>query len=180
MYIVAGKLKGRKLKVLKGMRVVEARVRKALYDLLAENMPGSVVLDIFAGSGSLGIEAVSWGAKKVVFVEKTGRNSRLIQDNCKRLDCAAEFSVFQEDVFSFLKHSASEKYYFDYIFFDPPYKENILTKTLKSLAGYDILTPQTFVVSLGSVRESLEIAKGWQRVFVRCYGDRQVMILKMR
>ena len=175
---MAGQLRGRNFKVSKGMRVVEARIRKVLYDVLSSGIEGRVVLDIFAGAGSLGIEALSWGAKEAIFVEKDRNKAKLIKDNLVGLNLISHARVFQEDVFSFISRTAGKEKQFDFIFLDPPYKENILTKTLKYLADYDILTPQTFVVSLGSIREKTDTPQKMQRVFLRCYGDRRVEILR--
>lgn len=142
MRIIAGKYKGKKLKVPKtDLRPTTNVVREALFDIIGDKIIGSAFLDIFAGSGLVGLEALSRGAKTVSFVEKSKVAGITIKENIKTLN--ANGKVYTIDFRKFLKHH-SEKY--DYIFFSPPYFEKYEYDILKYLEISKVLDDKTLII----------------------------------
>jgi len=122
MRIISGDAKGRRLFSPKGinLRPTSDKVREALFNILALRIPGASFLDLYAGSGAVGMEAISRGAKRVVFVEKNKTNLLLLKKNLSLLHGDSEVEVFEGTVFNFLKRNKNR---FDMIFVDPPYAE---------------------------------------------------------
>ncbi len=122
MRVISGLYKGRVLRTVKDLSVRPAtdRVKQTLFDMLANriDLDGARVLDLFAGSGSLGIEALSRGASHVTFVEMDSRASDFIGKNLDMLGCKQETPIVQMDARAFINHSKEK---FDLVFADPPY-----------------------------------------------------------
>ncbi|MDI6758543.1 MAG: 16S rRNA (guanine(966)-N(2))-methyltransferase RsmD [Candidatus Omnitrophota bacterium] len=147
MRITTGKYRGRIIKMPEGIRPTQEKVRKAVFDILG-NIEGVSFLELFAGSGAIGIEALSRGAAEVVFVEKDRRCIRRIEENPMQGEEATlkHFQVLGLDVFKALEQLEKEDKKFDVIFLDPPYYEDMAKKTLQMLAGYDILAPNGLII----------------------------------
>lgn len=123
MRIIAGSARGVRLgPVPNGVRPTSDRVREAIFNTLGQFFDGGKVLDLYAGSGALGIEALSRGCEKVVFVEKNKRVARVIQENLQRVGLAEKGEVLRGDVTEVLGQFVSEQHKFHLIFADPPYK----------------------------------------------------------
>lgn len=138
--ILGGSLKDKKIKVLKqgSYRITMEQVRKSIFDKIGEKVVDSNFLDLFAGSGIVGIEAISYGAGKVVFVENHLRAVKLIRENIKNLEIENKVEVIYKDVFAFLKKTSFEKY--DIIFADPPYEiKRDINDIVKYIEEYDWL-----------------------------------------
>jgi 16S rRNA (guanine966-N2)-methyltransferase len=123
MRVISGKYRGRNLKGPSGMdiRPTSDRLRETLFNIFGLHVRGAVVLDVFGGTGAVGIEALSRGAREVVFIERDKSACRLIQQNLKLCAIAAGFRVLQQDVFTALRSLAREQFHPDIIYFDPPY-----------------------------------------------------------
>jgi 16S rRNA (guanine(966)-N(2))-methyltransferase RsmD len=145
MRIIAGILRGRKLFQPRGvdLRPTTDKVKEALFNILSPHLPGAVFLDLYAGSGSIGIEAISRGARHVVFVEKNKQNVLLIQKNLSQFDLTAKVTTFHGTALDFLK---TNKESFNLIYIDPPYEENDLSERLQTLGGSDTIAQQGVVV----------------------------------
>ncbi len=122
--IVAGKWRSRRLPVAEepGLRPTSARIRETLFNWLASTIEGSTCLDLFAGTGALGFEALSRGAREVVFVEKTARAAAALEECVKVLEATGAL-IHQVDAISYLK---SEPEPFDIVFLDPPFADDLL------------------------------------------------------
>lgn len=175
MQITNGKYKRRKLKSLSATRVIESRVKEVLYGVLGEEIQGTGVLDLFGGIGSMGIEALSWGAKEVSFVDKRLNSVKTIRENVQSLGELKSVEIYKKDVFEAIKKFYLDGKKFDFIFLDPPYNKGLVIKSLKTIGGYDILKNSGYLIALYSFRESIEKA-GFFCVFDRQYGDRKVSI----
>lgn len=147
--IIAGIYKGRYIASPKDIRPTRQDVREAIFNVLAEKMAAARILDLFAGSGAFGIEALSRGADDVVFVDNDRRSTQAIEKNITAIACdnPARTKVFTLDAERAIKllHKKNER--FDIIFLDPPYYRNLIKKCLKTLCLYDILTPLGLVIA---------------------------------
>ncbi|MGD2279305.1 MAG: 16S rRNA (guanine(966)-N(2))-methyltransferase RsmD [Candidatus Omnitrophota bacterium] len=141
MRIIAGEFKGRKIKSPRSetVRPTKDRIRESVFNIIAQHVPGSCVLDLFAGSGAYGLEAISRGAKKAVFVEKGKEANRAIKENIELLDAAERSELLNQDVFDSLEALNKDKERFGLIFADPPYGKGMAKKTLIMINQYDIL-----------------------------------------
>ena len=145
MRIIAGTARGRNIKSPKGMntRPTSDRVREALFNILSPQVLNSHFLDVFSGTGAVGIEALSRGAEKAVFIEKDRHVSKIIHDNLGLCGLKQNAEVLTTEVDKGIKYLGKSKKTFDLIFIDPPYKkgfeiptiENILDQGLIALHG---------------------------------------------
>jgi 16S rRNA (guanine(966)-N(2))-methyltransferase RsmD len=144
MRIISGKFKGRRLQPHGvDLRPTTDKVREALFNILAPDVQGAAFLDLYAGSGSIGIEAFSRGAEHVVFVEQEKQNVLLIRKNIASLALSEKVTLFYGSVLDFLK---TNKATFDLVYVDPPYEDNDLLERLQTLGSSDTISPQGIVV----------------------------------
>jgi 16S rRNA (guanine966-N2)-methyltransferase len=123
MRVIAGSAKGVRLgPVPAGVRPVSDRVREGLFSSLAADVPGAAVLDLFAGTGALGIEALSRGAERAVFVEGNRAATRAIRSNLERAGVADRADIVTGDVARFVMRDDERREVFDLVFADPPYE----------------------------------------------------------
>jgi 16S rRNA (guanine966-N2)-methyltransferase len=149
MRIIAGALKGRRLVTPPGAttRPTADQVRIALMDTLTPRLPGARVLDLFAGAGSVGLEALSRGAAQATFVERDARAIAALRENVGALDVTALARVRRGDVLRELPalYAAGER--FDVVFLDPPYEAGLLEAALEALGGGGLVTAEGVVVA---------------------------------
>ena len=144
MRIIAGTLKGRNLQFKsKNLRPTSDKVREALFNILVGKIHGANFLDLFAGSGALGIEALSRGAQQAVFVEKY---PQLVLANIADLNLKAQTNVIRLDVIKALDMLSKQTKQFDVIFLDPPYDSPALELTLTKLGEIKLLAPEGLVI----------------------------------
>jgi 16S rRNA (guanine(966)-N(2))-methyltransferase RsmD len=145
MRITGGKGRGRRLTVPAGDRVrpTSDKVKQALFNILGERVQGARFLDLFAGAGGIGLEALSRDAGRVVFVDSSRESLSAIRRNIEALDCADRALVIASKAESFLKKPSGP---YDIIFLDPPYKMD-LAPLLAQIAGAGTLKPQGVVVA---------------------------------
>ncbi len=130
MRVITGTARGRKLKTLAGddvVRPTSEKVKEAMFSIVHFELEGATVLDAFAGSGQLGIEALSRGAKKAVFTDENRQAADTVRDNLQTTRFTDRAVVLQTDAFSYLQ-STCEK--FDVLFFDPPYRKGTVERIL--------------------------------------------------
>lgn len=142
MRVVSGQSKGRRLLSPRGLvvRPTAAKVKEALFDILANLVAGARVLDLFAGTGGIGIEALSRGAESVDFVERDARSRKVLEENLKRCGYQSRARIHRLDVFRYLRQVARTARPFDIVFVDPPYHTGILKKLLPLLSQDVIIT----------------------------------------
>ena len=146
MRVVAGRAKGVLLKTPDGMltRPTADRVKEAMFSIIQFDLPGARVLDLFGGTGQLGIEAISRGAKSAVFVDSREDACRLIRENLKRAGMTEEGRVIKADYLAFLKRCSDS---FDIVLLDPPYAEEFLENSLKMITEIDILQSGGIIIA---------------------------------
>ena len=146
MRVIAGKAKGVALKTPDGMltRPTADRVKEALFSVIQFDLPGAVVLDLFGGTGQLGIEALSRGAKRSVFVDQQAKACDLIRENLRKTKLDGDGMVVRSDYMDYLKRCRET---FDIIILDPPYAEVFLENALKCITEIDILRSGGIIVT---------------------------------
>jgi RNA methyltransferase, RsmD family len=141
MRVIAGKYKHRILKGPKheGLRPTADRIKEALFNIIGAKINDADFLDLFAGSGAIGIEALSRDAKSVVFADNNPSSIKLLKDNIRFLDSSDQIRVLQFPVARTIAILAKEGLSFDLIFLDPPFQAGLLPKTVDSIIGYQLL-----------------------------------------
>lgn len=154
MRVIAGKAKGVALKTPEGMltRPTTDRVKEALFSIIQFELPGKKVLDLFGGTGQLGIEAVSRGAASAVFVDERQAACDLIRENLRRAHMEKEGSVVRSDYMAYLNHCREQ---FGIILLDPPYAEVFLENALKRITEIDILQSGGIIIAERPVGKEL-------------------------
>ena len=160
------------------IRPTSDMMREAFFNMIPP-IESKVFLDLFAGTGSVGLEALSRGAAKVVFVEKNRDLARFLQETLLRFGFEQQGQVVCADVKSGIIQVARMNLRCDYIFIDPPYEEGFITKTVELVAEAAIAAPDSWVVIQHSRRESVVFAeKDYSFERQRVYGDSVLLFLK--
>lgn len=157
--IIGGSLKGRMLEVfdLEGLRPTTNRVRETVFNWLGQKIEGAYVLDLFAGSGALGLEALSRGAKQVVLVEKDAANARTLESEVQslpKIKDLGQIQVLNQDALKFIpNYKAQGGRPFDIVFLDPPFASDLLEKSVELLAEHELLAEDALVyVEMGKAK----------------------------
>jgi 16S rRNA (guanine(966)-N(2))-methyltransferase RsmD len=176
MRVIAGTARGVPLRAPRdpGTRPVTDRVKETLFAILGERVPGARVLDLYAGSGALGIEALSRGAAHTAFVERGRAALAALRHNLERTRLAAEASVHGGDVMRYLAEAAPEAP-FDLAFLDPPYAERAILAPLERLVP--LLSPDAGVVVKHFWRTEVPLPDGLARWRERRFGETALTFL---
>lgn len=176
MRVITGKARGVQLKTPDGMltRPTADRVKEALFSIINFDIPGARVLDLFGGTGQLGIEAMSRGAERCVFVDARENACKLIKENLKRTKL--EGTVIRSDYLDYLNRCKDQ---FSIIFLDPPYAEEYLENAIKRIAEIDILQTDGIIVAERPVGKELPWEfDGYQRSKDYKYGKTLLTIYR--
>ena len=154
MRIIGGTFKGIKIFEAfdKNTRPLKDLVKESILNILEYskesriNLKNSIVLDLFSGTGSFGLECVSRGAAKVYFIENYNQSLEILNKNIKKLKCEKKTKVFDEDVFNFFKNDRIKNEKLDLIFLDPPYKEENIKTILENIANLKLLKKTGLIV----------------------------------
>lgn len=147
MRIIAGTARSLPLKTVEGMdtRPTTDKIKETLFNMLQADVPGSYFLDLFAGSGQIGLEALSRGGAYSVFIENNRKAAKCIEDNIAFTKFDKQSRLIVSDVISGL-HSLEGKYTFDIIFMDPPYRQGMEEEVLRFLSRSSMLKPDTLLI----------------------------------
>jgi 16S rRNA (guanine(966)-N(2))-methyltransferase RsmD len=180
MRIVKGELKGRNIQACRGVRPASFRLKKAIFDILDDYPRGAVVLDLFAGCGSLGIEALSNGASRAYFVDLGKKSLKAINNNLTQLKILPRATIIAKDASKAIKDFHHLHQRFDLIFIDPPYYKQLLTNTLKTLNECVILSPSGLIVGLAYKDDHYQLRYGkLGLIHNKCYGQSRVLIYRL-
>ena len=148
MKIGSGRFRGRSIHVPKGLktRPTSGRLKKALFDIIAADLPGAVVLDLFAGAGALGMEAISRGASHVVFVERRKSAVAAIENNLEKLGVADQAEVFQGEATKALHHLSQRSEWAHIVLLDPPYDAGVYETVMRRIDEASIVAPEGLVI----------------------------------
>lgn len=154
MRVITGSARGVTLKTPHGQatRPTTERVKEALFSVIQFDIPGARVLDLFAGTGQLGIEALSRGARRAVFVDQRKAAADLVKENLRRTRLGDQAQVIQGEYGAYLSRCREK---FDLIFLDPPYGETFLENALKRISEIDILSDNGIIVAESPVGKAL-------------------------
>ena len=169
MRVITGSARGRRLKELTGMetRPTTDKVKESLFSIIQFDIEGRRVLDLFAGTGQLGIEALSRGAASAVFIDRRADAVRLVKDNLELCGLSDRASVRCGDAMSYLR--SGEK--FDLIFLDPPYASGLLEQALEEIARFDICRRHGIIVAESAADKALPALSGPYSIYREyCYG----------
>ncbi|MDB2590992.1 16S rRNA (guanine(966)-N(2))-methyltransferase RsmD [bacterium] len=186
MRVIGGKFKGLKLIPPNdlGIRPTSDRLKEALFSILDSkkyniNIHNSSVIDICSGTGALGIEALSRGAKEVCFIDKDIKSIRIIQKNTSKLNINHEDKIFinivKDEVTNALQKINS---IYDIVLIDPPYNTNIINETLQDLKNYNLIKTHSYIFAESSNAEIFDF-NGYELLDTKKYGKSKLTILKL-
>ncbi len=157
MRVIAGSARRVSLKTLDGMntRPTQDRIKETLFNMLQYDLADCTFLDLFAGSGGIGIEALSRGAKTAVFVEQNADAVQIVRENLKATRLEDRAVVMHTDALTALKRLEG-KYRFDYIFMDPPYNHELERQMLEYLTGSELIDKQSTIIIEASLETSFD------------------------
>lgn len=182
MRITGGRMRGRRLAALRGLNIrpTADKVREAVFDLVGQDMTEINTLDLFAGTGSVGVEALSRGASWALFIDNSPRSINLIKRNLMLCGCGALGSVVKRDLARPLNwKSLLRGKGFGLVFIDPPYGKNLVPPVLETLSQQQILASPSTVVAESSKTDELPVAVGnLNRIDKRTYGDTTITLYR--
>jgi 16S rRNA (guanine(966)-N(2))-methyltransferase RsmD len=178
MRIIAGEFRGRPLASARdhSIRPTTDRAKQTIFDILSNRLEleGLLVLDLFAGTGSLGLEALSRGARHVVFVEKNKSSLTILEKNIRSVHCEGRSTIHCADVFWFLKHTAQS---FDLIFADPPYKLPAIGELPNAIYASPVSREGSYVILEHSKESPMALSESMYEITTRPFGQTTVLIL---
>ena len=142
MRVISGSARGKRLKAPRGMstRPITDMIKEALFNVIGEHIRGAHVLDLFAGSGSVGIEALSRGAQKAVFVDSSKEAIQVIKENLNSCGFADNYEIYRNDVFRAIEFINKNRAVFNIIFIDPPFtNDKIIIPVLEAVDNTQLL-----------------------------------------
>lgn len=159
--VIAGIAKGRRLKTkkTKNLRPATDYVKEALFDILVTKVVDSFFLDLFAGSGGIGIEALSRGARKVIFVEKDPLHVALVRENLNLTGFLSQSDIYTGDVLGTLPLLKNKGYQFDLVFVDPPFRKGFLAPVLEKLLELKLVLPGGLIITRSAFGEEINTSE---------------------
>jgi 16S rRNA (guanine(966)-N(2))-methyltransferase RsmD len=174
--VTGGESRGRRLKAPRNIRPTQGVVKEAIFNIVGPEIADAHVVDLFAGSGALGIEALSRGAAHVTFVDREPRGLAILRQNLDALGFKERSRVIRAEAARWLEGSPAEIMDADIVFLDPPYGDEVLDRVLKAL---DHGSGQPTVVAEYSRRQSLPALTRLRVERERKYGDTMVAVLRV-
>lgn len=173
MRVLGGNKKGQRLKVSKkGIRPTKGIVREAIFNIIGDRIQKAKILDIFAGSGALGIESLSRGARHCVFIEK---RPKILVENIEKTSLDDLSEIISNDFRKSLMRIKNQC--FDLIFLDPPYHTNYLDKALKMISNYELLCKGGMIIAEHSPQTDVDLPGEFKTINKKRYGDTEVSFI---
>lgn len=185
MRIVSGSLKGRRLKVFGGsqIRPTSERIRESLFNVIATSVTGCAALDLFAGTGAVGIEALSRGAKTVTLVEKDRTLAKNLASLCRQLEIVERATILNLDAMEAVRLLNDQQAKYDMIFLDPPYKSDWIEVLFGKDFFFNLVAPEGIIVveraNSGNHLTGFKHSR-IQTVFSRIYGSSALQMFKLK
>ena len=181
MRVITGKARGKRLKELPGLdtRPTTDRVKEGLFNVIQFDIEGRRVLDLFAGTGQLGIECLSRGASYCDFVDVSRTAAVIVRENLKTAGLESQATVHQRDYNAFLQTVRNQKY--GLIFLDPPYAETWLEQALETIANIDIVSGNGIIVCESALDKELpELSAPYEKGREYRYGKIKITLYHRR
>ncbi len=161
MRVIAGSAKRIQLKTIEGLdtRPTTDRIKETLFNMISQYLADSSFLDLFSGSGAIGIEALSRGASEASFVEQSKKAMECIRENLKITKLAEYATLYETDVLNALSRMEGKKK-FDYVFMDPPYNQLLEKRVLEYLSKSDLLSEDALIIVEASLETDFSYANG--------------------
>ncbi len=181
MKVISGTLKGRKIEGynIDGTRPTMDRVKESLFATIQNNIKGSVVLDLFAGSGQLGIEAISNGADTCYFIDNNKEVIKILNQNISNLNIKSNSRVILSDWKRALNDFTNQNLKFDLIFVDPPYDYNVYEKILEKVSSLNLLNENGLIILEHSNLKFKDTYNNLTLYKDKKYGNKSVNIYKI-
>ena len=179
MKVISGKYKGRVLEGfdIAGTRPTMDRVKESVFAMIQSWLEDAVILDLFAGSGNLGIEALSEGAKQIYLVDKNKKACQVMKRNLDKIGMD-EKVIFYGDYKKALDNYKNQSLQFDIIFLDPPYQTDLVQKSIEIIEKNELLTKNGIIVAESNSLDKIIFSKKLQMIKSKKYGDKWVAILQ--
>ena len=177
MRFISGKYKGRKIEGfdIVGTRPTMDRVKESLFAMINSYLKESTILDLFAGTGSLGLEAISNGAKEAYFVDKNIISTKTIKKTVENTKIEEKINILNIDYKNALEKFKKENIKFDIIFLDPPYNDNLINDCLNKIKEYDLLNENGIIVCEYEKEKLIDIYPIYKE---KKYGSKYIKIYK--
>ena len=158
MRIIGGKLKKRRISSVKGLctRPTSDKLREAIFNIINFRVQDAVVLDLYAGTGAFGLEALSRGAEFAVFIDNNSKALNTIKNNIQTCDLFDTTKIISRDILKNLNNIKPKDLFFNLIFMDPPYNKNIINQTLINLHNSNSLQNNAYIIIEHSLNESIQ------------------------
>lgn len=178
MRIISGKYKGRVIEGfnLNGTRPTMDRVKESLFSIIQEKIDDSICLDLFSGSGNLGLEAISEGAKKVYFVDSNKKAISTIKRNIETFNALDYSQILFMDYKRAIDIVKDDK--FDIIFLDPPYNTNYIEDAIRLIEKYKLLNQEGIIICESDNLDKIIYSNKFREVKFKKYGDKFIVILE--
>ncbi len=178
MRVIAGSVRGFILSAPKhgAAKPTPSRVKKSMFDILGHRVVQARVIDLFAGSGSLGIEALSRGAQKCLFIDNNHHCCSTIIENLKKTGFMQQARVSKSDARQKIYEVADQAFKADLIFLDPPYYSKLISPVLDAIAATNILANRGIVIVEHSAKY-MPVAEGYRQLVQKQYGDSGIILL---
>lgn len=180
MRIIAGIAKGQTIQTLEGIatRPTLDRVKETLFGIIQFDLIERNVLDLFAGSGNLGFEALSRGANHVIFVDNNAKCSDIIKTNAEKLKFAEKCTIMKADYKQALSQLSNRNLRFDMVFLDPPYKSDLATDAISTLIDFNLLNQDAIIAIEHSNDVSIPLLSGMKQKTTRRFHQTTVTLLQ--
>ncbi|MDO4788722.1 MAG: 16S rRNA (guanine(966)-N(2))-methyltransferase RsmD [Johnsonella sp.] len=184
MRVIAGSARRLLLKTVEGkeVRPTTDRIKETLFNILQDKIEGCIFLDLFAGSGAIGIEALSRGAKKAFFVDKDRRALSCIEENLRHTKLEERAKILRMDALTALNRlEKTEKEAFDIVFIDPPYEREEEEEILKRLIKMDLINQESLIIiELSKKTETEDLLKEWDVLKIKEYKSNKHVFIRRR
>lgn len=181
MKIISGKYKGRKIEGfdIEGTRPTMDRVKESLFGTIQNYIDGSIVLDLFSGSGNLGFEALSEGAKHAYLVDANKKAINTINKNIRTINID-DVDVLNMDYKKALSYFNDKNIKFDLIFLDPPYKTNFIEESIKLIEKYELLNNSGLIICESDNLDKIIYNDNFKAIKDKKYGDKYIVLLQKK
>jgi 16S rRNA (guanine966-N2)-methyltransferase len=181
MRIIAGQFRGRTIKSVAGMstRPTLDQVKEAVFNSLGQFFTGGTVLDLYAGSGNLGLEALSRGYEKAIFVDQSFQAVQVIKENIKSLQLESTTVVYKMNATTALKQFGTKQIKFDLVFLDPPYEKQQLNEVIESLMNHHLVSQTGMIVcETAKAVDLMDEFEDLYKIKEASYGATKITIFK--